>query len=118
MTLSDTATAQLLETFRASGGAELIREAVELVLQELIEAEATAAIGAAAMSAARPARRRATGTAAACWPPRPGSGAEDPQAAAGQLHAVGARAAPAYRQGAVRGDHGGLCRRGVDALGG
>ena len=46
MTLSDTATAQLLETFRASGGAELIREAVELVLQELIEAEAAAAIGA------------------------------------------------------------------------
>ena len=46
MTLSDTATAQLLETFRASGGAELIREAVELVLQELIEAEATAAVGA------------------------------------------------------------------------
>ena len=46
MTLSDTATAQLLETFRASGGAESIREAVELVLQELIEAEATAVIGA------------------------------------------------------------------------
>ena len=46
MTLSDTATAQLLETFRASGGAELIREAVELVLQELIEAEATEAVGA------------------------------------------------------------------------
>ncbi len=40
MTLSDTATAQLWETFRASGGAGLIREAVELVLQELIEAEA------------------------------------------------------------------------------
>lgn len=47
MTLSDTATAQLWETFRASGGAGLIREAVELVLQELIEAEATEAIGAA-----------------------------------------------------------------------
>ena len=31
MTLSDTATAQLLVTFRAGGGAELIREAVELV---------------------------------------------------------------------------------------
>ena len=46
MTLSDTATAQLWETFRASGGAGLIREAVELVLQELIEAEATEAIGA------------------------------------------------------------------------
>ena len=46
MTLSDTATAQLLETFRAGGGAELIRDAVRLVLQELIEAEATEAIGA------------------------------------------------------------------------
>ena len=46
MALSDTATAQLWETFRASGGAGLIREAVELVLQELIEAEATEAVGA------------------------------------------------------------------------
>ena len=46
MTLSDSATAQLLETFRASGDAELVREAVELVLQELIEAEAAEAIGA------------------------------------------------------------------------
>ena len=46
MTLSDSATAQLWETFRASGGSGLIREAVELVLQELIEAEAAEAIGA------------------------------------------------------------------------
>ena len=46
MTLSDTATAQLWESFRAGGGAGLVREAVELVLQELIEAEATEAIGA------------------------------------------------------------------------
>ena len=46
MTLSDTATAQLWETFRAGGGAGLIRETVELVLQELIEAEAAEVIGA------------------------------------------------------------------------
>ena len=46
MTLSDTATAQLLETFRAGGGGELIRDAMRLVFQELIEAEATEAIGA------------------------------------------------------------------------
>ena len=38
MTLSDTDTAQLWETFRAGGGAELVRGAVRLVLQELIEA--------------------------------------------------------------------------------
>ena len=47
MTLSDTATAQLRETFRAGGGAELVRDAVLLVLQELIEAAATEVIGAA-----------------------------------------------------------------------
>ena len=46
MTLSDTDTAQLWETFRAGGGAELVRGAVRLVLQELIEAEVTEAIGA------------------------------------------------------------------------
>ena len=47
MTLSDIATAQLWETFRAGGGAELGRDAVRPVLQELIEAEATDVIGAA-----------------------------------------------------------------------
>ena len=47
MTLSDIATAQLCETFRAGGGAELVRGAVRLVLLELIEAEATEVIGAA-----------------------------------------------------------------------
>ena len=46
MALSGTATAQLWETFRAGGGAGLIREAVEMVLQEMIEAEAAEAIGA------------------------------------------------------------------------
>ena len=46
MTLSDTDTAHLWETFRAGGGAELVRSAVRLVLQELIEAEATEAVGA------------------------------------------------------------------------
>lgn len=46
MALSDVATAQLWETFRSGGGAELIRDAVRLVLQELIEAEAAEAIGA------------------------------------------------------------------------
>ena len=46
MTLSDTDTARLWETFRAGGGAELVRGAVRLVLQELIEAEATEAVGA------------------------------------------------------------------------
>ena len=46
MALSDNDTAQLWETFRAGGGAELVRGAVRFVLQELIEAEATEAVGA------------------------------------------------------------------------
>ena len=46
MTLSDSATEELWEAFRAGGGGELVRDAVRLVLQELIEAEATGAIGA------------------------------------------------------------------------
>ena len=47
MTLSDSATEELWEAFRAGGGAELVRDAVRLVFQELIEAEAAEAIGAA-----------------------------------------------------------------------
>ena len=69
MALSDTATAQILETFRAGGGADLIRDAVRFVLQELIEAEATEAIGAGRYERTQ---ARATGTAAACWPHRRG----------------------------------------------
>ena len=46
MTLSDSATEELWEAFRAGGGGELVRDAVRLVLQELIEAEAADAIGA------------------------------------------------------------------------
>ena len=46
MTLSDSATEELWEAFRAGGGGELVRDAVRLVLQELIEAEASEAIGA------------------------------------------------------------------------
>ena len=46
MALSDVATAQLMESFRAGGGAELVRDAVRLVFGELIEAEAARPVGA------------------------------------------------------------------------
>ena len=71
MTLSDTATAQLWESFRAGGGASLVREAVELVLQELIESEATEAIGAGRYERSETRWPSATGTGPACWLPRP-----------------------------------------------
>jgi transposase-like protein len=47
MALSESALSELLEAFRAGEGVDLIRDAVRLVLQELIELEATEEIGAA-----------------------------------------------------------------------
>ena len=45
--LSQSALSELLDAFRAGDGADLIRDAVRVVLQELIELEATERIGAA-----------------------------------------------------------------------
>jgi putative transposase len=47
MALSESVLSDLLDAFRAGEGVDLIRDAVQLVLQELIEVEATEHIGAA-----------------------------------------------------------------------
>ena len=47
MTLSQSVVSELLDAVRAGEGVDLIRDAVQLVLQELIEVEATEQIGAA-----------------------------------------------------------------------
>ena len=47
MTLSQSVASELLEAFRAGEGVDLIRESVRLVMQELIEADASEQIGAA-----------------------------------------------------------------------
>jgi putative transposase len=46
MALDESALSELLEVFRAGDGLDLVRQAVRLVLQELIEVEATETIGA------------------------------------------------------------------------
>ena len=46
MALSESVVSELLDAFRAGDGVDLIRDAVTLVLQELIEVEATEHIGA------------------------------------------------------------------------
>ena len=46
MALSQSVATELLEAFRAGEGVDLIRESVRLVMQELIETEATERIGA------------------------------------------------------------------------
>ena len=47
MALSQSALSELLEAFRVGDGADLIRDSVRVVLQELIELEASERIGAA-----------------------------------------------------------------------
>ena len=47
MALPQSALSELLEAFRTGEGVDLIRESVRMVMQELIEAEATQKIGAA-----------------------------------------------------------------------
>jgi putative transposase len=46
MALSQSALSELLDAFRAGDGVDLVRESVRMVMQELIEAEATERIGA------------------------------------------------------------------------
>ena len=46
MALSESAVSELLDAFRAGDGVDMIRDAVTMVLQELIETEATEQIGA------------------------------------------------------------------------
>ena len=46
MALSQSALSELQEVFRSGEGTEFIRECVRVAMQELIDAEATAAIGA------------------------------------------------------------------------
>ena len=46
MALSQSVLSELLDAFRAGEGVDLIRDAVHLVLQELIEVEAAEVIGA------------------------------------------------------------------------
>ena len=48
MALDESALPELLDALRAGDGIDLIRDAVRLVMQELIELEATEAIGAKA----------------------------------------------------------------------
>ena len=46
MALSQSVLSELLEAFRAGEGVDLVRDVVRLVMQELIEVEATEQIGA------------------------------------------------------------------------
>jgi hypothetical protein len=61
--LSQSDLSELLDVLRAGGDVDLIRSSVEMVLQALIDAEATEVIGAAPMNGPQRARISGTGRA-------------------------------------------------------
>ena len=72
MALDKSAIADLLDALRAGGDLDVIRESLALVLQALIDAEATQHIGARPVRAApTPAPPIATAPARGCCRPRP-----------------------------------------------
>jgi putative transposase len=71
MALSESVVSELLDAFRAGEGINLIRDAVRLVLQELIELEATEEIGAARYKRTDTRVTERNGARPGCWPPRP-----------------------------------------------
>ena len=84
MALSQSALSELLEAFRAGEGVDLIRESVRMVMQELIEAEATEQIGAGRYERTEDAGHRPQRVpAAAAGHPGRRRRAADPQAAQG-----------------------------------
>ncbi len=66
MALPQSAVSELLEAFRAGDGVDLVRESVRIVMQELIEAEATEAIGAGRYARTQARTTNATGPATGC----------------------------------------------------
>ena len=114
MALDDSALPELLAVLRTGDRVDLIRDAVRLVMQELIEIEATGLIG------AKPYER--TGTQVN---ERNGhrprvlatTRVEDPEVVARQFLPGVARAASSDRSGVVWGGHAGLRRWGLGPLG-
>ena len=73
MTITNSDLNELLDAVRAGGDIDVVRRGVELMLQALIDAEATAQIGAQRFSGRPAGPLSATGPVIGCCPPRPGT---------------------------------------------
>ena len=115
MALSQSVASELLEAFRAGEGVDLIRESVRLVMQELIETEATERVGAGRYerSESRVTDRNGSRPTVGGHAGRR-CGAADPEAAARVVLPGDPGTAAADRPGPVCGGDGGLRERGVD----
>ena len=109
---------ELLDAFRAGDGVDLIRDAVQLVLQELIEIEATEQIGAARYERTDTRVTERNGSRPRLLATQAGDiELRIPKLRKGSFFPSDPGAAPADRPGALRGGDGGLRQRRVDPLG-
>lgn len=90
MALSQSALSELLDAFRAGEGVDLIRESVRMVMQELIETEATEQIGADRYERTEARTTERNGAWLRLVPPRPAT------SSCGSRHCVRARSTPRF----------------------
>ena len=118
MALSQSALLEVLDALKASDSTDVIRNAVQLMLQQLIDAEATAFIGAEPHQRTEERITQRNGTRAKTLTTAAGDlDLLDHQAPPGYVLPLAAGTTPPDRPGAVRGDHGGLRHRRIDAQG-
>ena len=115
MALSQSAVSELFEVFRTGEGTDFIRECVRVAMQELIEAEATAAVGAGRYERTEARVTERNGSRPRLLTTHAGDIAAggSPSCAPGVVLPEHPVAAAADRPGAVRGGDGGLRPRGV-----
>ncbi len=118
MTLSQSAVSDLLDAFRAGDGVNLIRDAVQMVLQEMIETEAVEHIGAGRYERSEDRITERNGHRPRLLATQAGDvELRIPKLRKGSFMPVDPRAAPTHRPGVVCGGDGGLRRRRVDPFG-
>ena len=118
MALSQSVLSELLDAFRAGEGVDLVRDAVRLVMQELIEVEATEQIGADRYERSDTRVTERNGSRPRLLATQAGDvELKIPKLRKGIVLPVDPRAAATDRPGVVRGGDGGLRQRGVDPLG-
>ena len=117
MALDESALPELLDALRAGDGVNLIRDAVRLVMQELIELEATEAIGAGRYERAESRANERNGHRSRLLSTQAGDiELKIPKLSHGSFFPTLVVTATADRSGVARGDHAGLRRRRVDSL--
>jgi transposase-like protein len=118
VTHHDSDLSDLLDALRAGEMTDTIRTSLEWIIQELIEAEATAKIGAAPFERSDERTTQRNGHRPRLWSTKAGDlGLKIPKLRTGSFFPVAARATPPHRPGPLRGGDGGVGAWCVDPQG-